>query len=365
MTAPTRPGPGERPRLPPNQALLPAERWPVVGEARPRTHDGSPWTVTIDGCVRQPLTWPLAVLMARPRIVRVQDVHCVTRWSRFDMAFEGLRLADLLAEGGGPAAGARYVSFQARSDRGHSTSLPLAQVEALDPLVAFAADGAPLPEEHGGPVRMVVPGKYFYKSVKWLERISLLTEDRLGYWEGETGYHNNADPWAEERYIARNLDRRRVKKLMADRSMVGLDLLGLVAVDLDLTGLRATDAKLRNADFRRSRLRGADFSGANLSNARLDTADLRGARFVTADLEGASFAGADLRGADLTGASLFGASFGPEPPDGDRSLPPARMDVTTRLEAGQLDRLSPAQQALVARALERDGIGGDRSGDRA
>lgn len=351
MTDPTQPGPEERRRLPPNQALLPATRWPVVGEAAPRANDGSPWTVTLDGLVGQPVTWPLDALTARPRITRVQDIHCVTRWSRFDMAFEGLRLADLLAEAGGPALGARYVSFQARSDRGHSTSLPLDQVHALDPLVVFAANGAPLPEEHGGPVRMVVPGKYFYKSVKWLERISLLADDRLGYWEGETGYHNNADPWAEQRYIARNLDRRRIKKVMAERSMVGLDLLGLVAADVDLSGLKAQGAKLRNADFRRARLTGADFTGANLSNAHLDGADLRHARLIEADLEGASFAGADLRGTDLTGASLFGASFGPEPSDGERSRPPARVDGTTRIAADQLDRLSPAQQTLVAQAV--------------
>ena len=341
----------DRPRLPPNQALLPANRWPVVGEAAPRADDPAPWTVTIDGLVGQPQTWRLETLAARARITRVQDIHCVTRWSRYDMAFEGLRLADLVSEAGGSRSPARYVRFQARSDRGHATSLPLDHIIDLDPMVAFAANGTPLPIEHGGPVRMVVPDKYFYKSVKWLERITFLAEDELGYWEGEVGYHNNADPWAEERYIARNLDRRRVKKVMAERSMAGMDLLGLSAADVDLSGLDARDAKLRNADFRRAQLIRADFTAANLSNATLDGADLRGAVFLGADLEGASFAGADLRGADLTGASLFGASFGPEPTDTDQGRSPARLDPATRLTSDQLAGLSPAQKTLVSSAI--------------
>eukprot|EP00959_Pyramimonas_sp_CCMP1952_P333424 6981712-Pyramimonas_sp.AAC.1 len=135
--------------------------------------------------------------MARPRQDYVVDIHCVTRWSKIGARFSGIPLHDLLEEAG-VTEDACYVSFVARSERNHSTSLPLRTLIDLQAIVAFEYEGEPLEEVHGGPVRVVVPGKYFYKSVKWLERIDVLTFDKLGYWEGDAGYHNNADPWTEE-----------------------------------------------------------------------------------------------------------------------------------------------------------------------
>jgi DMSO/TMAO reductase YedYZ molybdopterin-dependent catalytic subunit len=294
--------------LPPNQHLAAPGKWPVVGERAPRADD-APWTVTVAGLVAAPRTFTLSELrqLFEP-VERATDIHCVTRWSKPAVLFGGVRLADALAECG-PLSDARFASFVARSDRNHSTSLPLADALALGTLIAFSADGAPLAGEHGGPVRTVVPGRYFYKSLKWLERIELLTEDRLGYWEAEAGYHNGADPWREERYIAPDALRQVIEKALRTRDFSGLDLRGIDARGRDLTGLVARDARLRDAHFERATLTGGDFSGANLSNAHLQGADLRGVNFRGADVEGAAFDGADLAGADFEGASLFGATF--------------------------------------------------------
>lgn len=343
---------GDRDRVPPNQAVLPERRWPVVGESAPRPDD-APWTVAVEGLVAEPLILSLDTLRGLGQEERTVDIHCVTRWSKLDQRFAGVPLARLL-DRAAPLPEARFVSFRARSARGHSTSLPLEAVRALDPLIAFEHAGAPLAGEHGGPVRMVVPGRYFYKSVKWLEAIELLAEDRLGFWEAESGYHNNADPWAEERYVVRNLDSRRVRKALAARSLAGLDLLGVACAGMDLAGLDATGATLRNADFRRARLAGARFDGANLSNARLTDADLSGASFRRSDLEGADLRGADLRGADLTGASLFGTTFFPEPTDPPGGPGPAAIDPTTVLPAEAAARLSDVQRAALAAARGGD-----------
>lgn len=352
--------------LPPNQALAGAGKWPVVGESEPRD-DASPWRVSVAGLVSAPQSWDLAELQSAGGEERLVDVHCVTRWSKPGMRFGGVPLRRLL-DAARPDPRARFVSFVARSARAHATSLPLADVLALDPLVAFTAEGRPLETRHGGPVRMVVPGRYFYKSVKWLERVDLLAEDRLGYWEGEVGYHNRADPWREERFVVRSLDRRAVAAMIRARDVAGRDLLGMAAPGLDLAGLNARGALLRNADFRRARLTGARFDGANLSNARLDGADLSAASFRDADLEGASLLGCDLRGADLRGASLFGASFAPEPshPPGhdpgmsdpgmaDPGMSAACLDASTRLDRRQLEALNDVQRSYLA-AVEAAGL---------
>ncbi len=260
--------------------------------------------------------------------------------------FSGVPLAELL-RGAEVDSTARFISFVARSERAHSTSLPLADALGLGTVVALNFEGTPLAAEHGGPVRTIVPGRYFYKSLKWLERIELLTEDRLGYWEAQAGYHNTADPWLEERYIAPSLTKQQAQALIAARDFSGRDLLSINAAGHDLSGLVARNAVLRNADFRRSNLRRACFDGANLTNSHLESADLREATFRGADLEGANFAGADLRGADLSAASLFGTTF-VEERDGE-PLPEtaARFDAATRLALEQIEALTPVQGAFV------------------
>jgi hypothetical protein len=328
-------------KLPPHQQLAALGKWPVVGERAPR-QSREPWAVRIDGLVSNPRTWSLDDLLAMPHVEREIDVHCVTRWSKPAMRFGGVPLRKLLGACR-PDETAAYISFGARSERGHETSLRLADALELDTLVAFSQDGAPLDEIHGGPVRTVVPGRYFYKSLKWLERIELLEHDRLGYWEAETGYHNVADPFREERYAAPSLDRVTAKRVIESRDFEGLDLRSLDAENRDLEGLDARNAILRDASFRRARLGGALFDGANLSNAHLENADLRHASFLRADVEGADFSGADLSGADFRGASLFGASFVDE--TGDVA---ARIDASTKIDAASLEQLTPKQAEYVA-----------------
>jgi DMSO/TMAO reductase YedYZ molybdopterin-dependent catalytic subunit len=140
------------------------------------------------------------------------------------------------------APSAQFVSFVARSIRSHSTSLKMDDALRAGALVAFAADGAPLTEEHGGPVRVVMPGRYFYKSLKWLERIELLAEDRFGFWESTAGYHNGADPWRQERYVASGITKTQARAILGTRNIAGRDLRGLAAAGLDLSGFRATGA---------------------------------------------------------------------------------------------------------------------------
>ncbi|HEV7225816.1 MAG TPA: molybdopterin-dependent oxidoreductase [Pirellulales bacterium] len=334
-------------RLPPGQQLAAPGKWPTVGERGPAA--GGAWTVSVGGEIERPRTFSLADLRAMPRVRQIVDIHCVTRWSKLGVAFGGVPLDALLAPAC-PTPSARYVSFVARSLRGHGTSLPLEEARKLGALVALEVDDEPLDERHGGPVRIIVPGRYFYKSLKWLERIELLEADRLGYWESEAGYHNAADPWLEQRYLAPALTRQQMARALAGRDFSGQNLRSLDARGRDLSGLVARDAILRDADFRDCRLGRADFAGANLSNAHFERADLRGASFAGADVEGANFAGADLRGANFAGASLFGASFHAEGSNPTAPQLAAAIDGATHIDPASIDQLTPLQAAFVVAA---------------
>jgi DMSO/TMAO reductase YedYZ molybdopterin-dependent catalytic subunit len=328
-----------QPPLPPGQQLAAPDRWPIVGQRMPAPLTGQ-WNVAVDGLVARPRQWSLHELLAMPADERTIDIHCVTRWSKLGVRFSGVPLRRLLNEAEVQPK-ARFISFIAHSERSHSTSLSLADALSLETLVALRVDGQALPTDHGGPVRVVVPGRYFYKSLKWLARIELLPEDRLGYWEAEAGYHNVADPWREERYMAPSLTKQQAAKLISARDFSGQDLRSLDAAGRDLSGLNAAVALLRDANFRRCNLTSANFRGANLSNAHLIQANLSNASFIDADCEGANFAGADLRGTDFTGASLLAATFAPD----------AIIDSTTRITQPQVDLLMPAEAAFVASRL--------------
>ena len=332
--------------LPPNQVPASPHKWPVVGEDAPESSTKA-WQLTINGLVDNPRTWQLSDLRAMPRREFIADIHCVTRWSKPAIAFSGVALSTMLAQVR-PSPQARFISFSARSARGHATSLPLADALALGTFIAFTQNGTDLAVEHGGPMRTITPGRYFYKSLKWLERIELLAQDRLGWWEDHAGYHNNADPAQEQRYVTRHHDRRAVMAMIERRDLSGQDLLGLEAPGINLAGLNATHALLRNADFRRADVSRADFTSANLSNAHFDGADLRRTSFRDADLEGCSFLGADIRGTGFRGASLFGATFCPEP-TGTNAPKPAIRDHTTQLHPSQLDILTQRQADFMTR----------------
>ncbi len=293
--------------LPPGQQLVGSDKWPLVGERssadRPPT-----WHLLVHGLVEQPIRWTIEELKKLPNRQVTLDIHCVTRWSKLGMSFTGVRLADVLNQSK-ILPSAKFVSFQSCSSRGHSSSLDLETACGLETLIVWAVDGQGLSTDHGGPLRNIVPNRYFYKSIKWLDGIELLSEDRLGYWEAEAGYHNLADPWLEQRYIAADIDKRLAKQLVGTRQFSGLDLRGIQLAGMDLSDLVATDAKLRDANFRDAQLLGADFTRANLSNAHFENANLEGANFQNADLEGANFCGAILTNCRFEGASLFGASF--------------------------------------------------------
>ena len=181
-------------RLPPGQYLT--EKWPVLHAGTvPRT-DLATWDFRVFGEVENPLTLTWEQLGELPQSDNVQDIHCVTRWSRFDTRFGGVHWREL-AKLVQPKPSARYVVAHAEQD--FTANVPLAYLEDDLALLATHADGEPLTPEHGWPLRLVIPGKYFWKSAKWLRALELRATDQPGFWE-RYGYHNEADPWKEERY---------------------------------------------------------------------------------------------------------------------------------------------------------------------
>ena len=298
-------------RLPPGQALT--DKFPVVGELVPAPGlSRDTCRIEISGAVARPLSLSFAELLARPQQTRVADIHCVTGWSRPRLSMRGLPLALLLDETGVLPA-ASHVRFIAHSTRAHDTSLPLALAQA-DTWLVHEIDGLPLSPEHGGPLRTVTPSRYFYKSLKWLARIEVLTADQPGYWERESAYHNEADPFAEQRFDeARVATAEQVGAFREaedygpwrdGRVLLKARLGGFTPRSRDLSGVQLKYCSLRNAA-----LAGADLRGANLSLSNLEGADLRGCDFTGADLEGASFAGADLQDAVMTETALSATKF--------------------------------------------------------
>ncbi|MEX2210958.1 MAG: sulfite oxidase-like oxidoreductase [Gaiellaceae bacterium] len=181
-------------RLPPGQYLT--DKWPVLhaGEV-PRTELAT-WDFKVWGEVEEPLTLTWEQFNEVPKSENVQDIHCVTRWSRFDTSFRGVHWREL-AKLVKPKPTANFVI--AHAEQGFTANVPLAALEDDDALLATEADGEPLEPEHGWPLRLVVPGRYFWKSAKWLRGLELSSIDRPGFWE-RYGYHNDADPFKEERY---------------------------------------------------------------------------------------------------------------------------------------------------------------------
>ncbi len=331
----------ELPKIPPGQQVVASNKWPVIGEREAAASEKSGWTLSLDGKVAQPVTFALEQLQQLPQTESVIDLHCVTRWSKLDVPFSGVLLKDLLGhvEIGSEA---KFISFVSRSPRKHSTSLPLQVALDHDCLIALSAEGKPLDPGHGGPIRNIVPRKYFYKSVKWLERIEFLNEDRLGYWEADAGYHNLADPWKEQRYMAATVDRRTASKLIDSKDFSGHDLRSIDASNRNLDELNAVGALLRDANFDNCSLANADFTDANLSNASFVNAKLQNAVFVGTDVEGADFSGADLSGVDLCKCSLIGASFFSGEDEGNRAT-----IASAKFSTAQLESLSPSQRAFV------------------
>jgi DMSO/TMAO reductase YedYZ molybdopterin-dependent catalytic subunit len=181
-------------RLPPGQYLTP--KWPVLHAGDVADVDIATWTLQITGEVEEPVSLTYDELRALPATTVTTDIHCVTRWSRFDAGFTGVHWREL-AKLCRPKPSARFAI--AHAEQGFTANVPLAALEEEESLVAYDADGEPLTAEHGGPVRLVVPSRYFWKSAKWLTGIELSAVDRPGFWE-RYGYHNDADFRQEQRY---------------------------------------------------------------------------------------------------------------------------------------------------------------------
>jgi DMSO/TMAO reductase YedYZ molybdopterin-dependent catalytic subunit len=181
-------------RLPPGQYLT--EKWPVLHAGTVPETDLATWDLRVFGEVEDPITLSWEELTALPSREITTDIHCVTRWSRFDASFKGVHWSEL-AKLVRPKPGARYVVAHAEQD--YTTNVPLSALEEPDALLAYEADGEPLTPEHGWPLRLVIPKRYFWKSAKWLRGLELLDHDEPGFWE-RLGYHNEADYLKEERY---------------------------------------------------------------------------------------------------------------------------------------------------------------------
>lgn len=186
--------PRKEPRLPPGQVKT--EKWPVLHYGSVPQVNLDTWEFRVDGLVAHPQRWNWTEFSALPRTQVFSDIHCVTRWSRYDNLWEGVAIKDVLRRAA-PAAGARFAIIHAA--QGFTTNLPLTELDQDDVLLADKHDGEALTPDHGWPLRLVVPRRYFWKSAKWVTRIELVGADQPGFWE-RNGYHNEADPWREERY---------------------------------------------------------------------------------------------------------------------------------------------------------------------
>jgi DMSO/TMAO reductase YedYZ molybdopterin-dependent catalytic subunit len=181
-------------RLPPGQYLT--GKFPVLTVGRNPGFDLAGWELRVDGEVENSFSLSWEELQALPQAEVTVDIHCVTRWSKLDTVWRGVRVRDLL-EYAAPTA--RGTHLMARCDGGYTTNLPLDTVMADEVLVAHTYAGKPLEPDHGAPLRLLVPKRYFWKSAKFLRRLEVMSGDRMGFWE-LNGYHNNADPWREQRH---------------------------------------------------------------------------------------------------------------------------------------------------------------------
>src|SRR5437868_5554258 len=181
-------------RLPPGQYLT--QKWPVLHAGSVPQTDLAAWDLRVFGQVENPVTLSWEDLRALPATEVTVDIHCVTRWSRFDTSFKGVHWRDL-AELVRPKPTARFVV--AHAEQGFTSNLPLEAIEDENALLAYDADGEALSPDHGWPLRLMVPTRYFWKSAKWLRGLELRSTDEPGFWE-RYGYHNDADFWKEERY---------------------------------------------------------------------------------------------------------------------------------------------------------------------
>ena len=181
-------------RIPPGQYKT--EKFPVLHYGSVPHADLSRWDLRVFGALDSPFTLTWDQFRALPRKQVVTDIHCVTRWTKLDTVWEGVPIQTILA-----AAGVRPEATHVlvHAEQGYTANVPLAVLDDDDVLLADTFDGQPLEPEHGYPLRLFVPKRYFWKSAKWVRGLEFLDHDILGFWE-RYGYNNDADPWKEERF---------------------------------------------------------------------------------------------------------------------------------------------------------------------
>lgn len=187
-------------RLPPGQVIT--EKWPVLTYGATPRVDLQTWNFRSFGLVQNELSWTWKEFLELPRIDVTSDIHCVTRWSRFDNRWEGVAVREILRR---VMPREDAVAVMAHSEGGYTTNLFLTDLRDDDVLLAFRHDARDLEPEHGGPCRLVVPKLYFWKSAKWVRAFEFLDVNTPGFWE-VNGYHLRADPWKEERYSDHETD---------------------------------------------------------------------------------------------------------------------------------------------------------------
>lgn len=186
--------PPQTPRLPPGQ--VETQGWPVLHYGGVPGIETSKWTFRVQGLVEHPVEWSWPEMKQLSRITVRCDIHCVTRWSKFDNVFEGVPMADVLSRVL-PRTEAKFVIVHAEG--GFTTNLPLEDLMREDVVLAMKHNGEVLTPDHGWPMRLVVPHLYLWKSAKWIRGLEFTDRDRPGFWE-RNGYHMRGNPWSEERY---------------------------------------------------------------------------------------------------------------------------------------------------------------------
>ena len=184
-------------RVPPGQHLT--EKFPVLHYGDVPLYQNLPetWDLRVWGAISAPVTFSYTEFRALPTVEVVTDIHCVTRWSKLDTRWQGVRFRDFLTLL--PALHDNVTHVMAHCEYGFTANVPLEFLMLDDALLAYKYEGEELTPDHGFPLRLLTPKKYFWKSAKWLRGLEFMTEDRLGFWE-RYGYNNHADPWLEERY---------------------------------------------------------------------------------------------------------------------------------------------------------------------
>jgi len=181
-------------RIPPGQYRT--EKFPVLHYGSTPSTDLAKWDFKVFGEVDSPFTLSWTEFKALPRKTVLTDIHCVTRWTKLDTTWEGVPIQEILGRAQ-VRPGAGFVL--AHSEQGYTANMPLAVLDDEDVLLADTFDGQPLELEHGWPLRLLVPKRYFWKSAKWIRGLEFVDHDILGFWE-RYGYNNDADPWKEERF---------------------------------------------------------------------------------------------------------------------------------------------------------------------